>query len=271
MASKTVLHREYSMDTAKISGCIITYNEEKNIERCILSLQPVCDEIVVIDSYSTDQTTNICKKLGVYVFQNSFDGHIEQKNFALTKCLYDWVLSLDADEELSSDLQQSILRVKDNLSEGSQAFEVSRLTNFCDQWIKHSGWYPDRKIRLFNKKNAKWGGRNPHDRIVLKTNTKTTVLKGDLLHYSFRDIAAHVEQINKFSSIGAQSAFERKKKPNLLVQVILDPIYTFVKKYFLQLGFLDGYYGLVIAINTAHSKFLKYVKLRDLNKRKSNS
>jgi glycosyltransferase involved in cell wall biosynthesis len=255
------------MSSAKISGCIITYNEERNIERCINSLLPVCDEIVVLDSFSSDKTIQICEKLGAKVFKNKFEGHIQQKNHALTKCLNDWVLSLDADECLTPVLQNSIRELI--LTDQVTAFSVNRLTNFAGQWIKHCGWYPDQKTRLFNKKYSSWGGRNPHDRIEHEVETRVVRLKGDLLHYSFEDVADHVAQINKFSSIGAQTAYDRGKKPNLIVQVLLDPIYTFVKKYFLQLGFLDGYYGFVISVNTAHSKFLKYVKLRDLHRKQA--
>ena len=254
------------MNTAKISGCIITYNEEKNIERCVRSLQAVCDEIVIVDSYSTDRTVEICKKLQVKVFQNEFEGHIEQKNFALTKCLNNWIISLDADECLSPELQKAIQELHLSSSNPVEAYAVNRLTNFAGKWIRHCGWYPDRKTRLFNKNTSRWGGKNPHDRIEHNERTNIIRLEGDLLHYSFEDISDHVAVINKFSSIGAKSAFDQGRKPNFFIQVLLEPFYTFIKKYFFQKGFLDGYYGFVICINTAHSKFLKYTKLRDLHK-----
>ncbi|MFZ9046354.1 MAG: glycosyltransferase family 2 protein [Cyclobacteriaceae bacterium] len=256
------------MNTVKISGCIITYNEEKNIERCLQSLTKICDEIVVIDSYSTDKTVEICEKLQVRVFQNAFEGYIEQKNFALTKCLNNWVISLDADECLSPELQEEILKL--DLTVDNKAYAVNRLTNFAGKWIRYCGWYPDRKTRLFNKDSSSWGGKNPHDRIEHHERTHIIKLKGDLLHYSFEDISDHVSVINKFSAIGAKSAFEQGRKPNFFTQVLLDPFYTFIKKYFFQFGFLDGFYGFVISINTAHSKFLKYVKLRELHKNAGN-
>ncbi|MFT4737953.1 MAG: glycosyltransferase involved in cell wall biosynthesis [Cyclobacteriaceae bacterium] len=246
----------------KISAFIITYNEEDKIARCIKSLRAVCDEIIVVDSYSTDKTVEISNSLGVKVTQNPFEGYKEQKNYALSLCQNEWVISLDADEELSSELQKSIKRLNSQTSEN--AFYVRRRTNFCGQWIMHCGWYPDKKIRLFRKSEGHIGGKNPHDRVIITDSVAVKPLSGDLLHFSYSTISEHVHQINRFSTIGAYSAFEKHKKPNFIVQVLLDPIYTFVKKYILQLGFLDGYFGFVISINTAHSKFLKYVKLREI-------
>ena len=150
---------------SKISAAIITFNEEKNIERCITSLRNVADEVVIIDSGSTDRTVEIAKDLKATIFTNPFKGHIQQKNFAITKTQYDWVISLDADEALSEELTASILAVKENLKGSGYIF--SRLTNYCGKWIKHCGWYPDKKLRLFKKHEGKWGGKNPHDKYLL--------------------------------------------------------------------------------------------------------
>ena len=176
----------------KISAAIITFNEEINIKRCLCSLMEVVDEIVVVDSGSTDQTQKIALELGAKVVVNPFKGHIEQKNFAITQTKYDWIISLDADEALSEELKFSILSIKNDLSD--TAYEFNRLTNYCGKWIKHSGWYPDKKLRIFHKSHGKWGGKNPHDQFIL-TSGKPHHLKGDLLHYSFYTVEDHKKQI----------------------------------------------------------------------------
>jgi len=249
----------------QLSAVIITFNEERNIGRCLESLQGVVDEIVVIDSFSTDQTETICRSFGVRFETNPFNGHIQQKNHAMHQAKYDWVLSLDADEALTDELKRGIEAVKN--SDGLDGFELSRLTNFCGQWIHHAGWYPDRKIRLWNRTKGEWGGQNPHDKVVMKAGTKVGRLDGDLLHYSFYTIEQHVQTIQKFSSIAAESAYKNGKRANLVVNILIGPWFTFIKKYFLQLGFLDGYYGWVISVNTAYSRFLKYIKLREIQQK----
>ncbi len=246
----------------KISAVIITFNEEKNIGRCLDSLKKVADEIVVVDSYSNDKTCEICEKYGVRFIRNRFKGHIEQKNFAMHQAKYDWVLSLDADEVLSGELTDSILKVKkDFLFEG---YAFNRLTNYCGTWIRHCGWYPDTKLRLWDKRRGRWGGVNPHDRLIMDDRSQTGHLKGNLLHYSYHTIKEHVDQINSFSEIAANAAFKNGRKPNFLIDILLNPPFTFLKKYIIKLGFLDGYYGFVISIHTAYGKFLKYVKLKEL-------
>ncbi len=254
------------MDKKKISAVVITYNEEQNIRRCLESVQDIADEIVVVDSFSTDQTEDICRKMGAVFLQHSFEGHIEQKNYALSKASYDFVLSLDADEALSEQLRRSILSVKDNWEYDGYSF--NRLTNYCGKWIKHCGWYPDVKIRLWDRRKGQWGGTNPHDRVVMQNNSQVKHLNGDLLHYSYHNIRQQVEQMNSFSDLAARAAYEKGKKAYLVTDILLNPFFTFLKMYFLKQGLLDGYYGLIISINSSFSKFLKYIKLRELNKHK---
>jgi glycosyltransferase involved in cell wall biosynthesis len=252
----------------KISAVIITYNEEANIERCLESLEGTVDEVLVVDSFSTDRTADICKSKGVDFIQHSFEGHIEQKNYALSCAGNDYVLSLDADEALSDDLIQSIRAAKQNWR--ADGYSVNRLTNYCGKWIRHCGWYPDKKVRLWDRRKGQWGGVNPHDHVSMDESSRIRHLSGDLLHYSYPTIRGHVFQINSFSEIAARAAFEKGRRSNLLLDVCLNPTLTFFKKYFLKLGILDGYEGFVIAINTAYGKFLKYIKLRELeNKQKS--
>ncbi len=249
----------------QISALIITFNEENNIERCLNSLAGVADEVVVIDSFSSDRTAEICRDRGVGFIQHRFEGHIEQKNYAISVANNDYVLSLDADEALSGPLKQSILAAKNSwLNEG---YSVNRLTDYCGKWIRHCGWYPDKKLRLWDRRKGHWGGVNPHDHVIMDKNCRIGHLRGDLLHYSYPTIKHHIYQIDGYSDIAARAAFQRGRRSNVLLDICLNPTLTFFKKYFLKLGFLDGYEGFVISISTAYGKFLKYTKLRELEKR----
>ena len=248
----------------KISAVIITYNEEANIERCLESLADTVDEVVVVDSFSSDRTGEICKSKEVEFIQHPFEGHIQQKNFALSCAGHDYVLSLDADEALSENLIQSVQTAKQTWTE--DGYLVNRLTNYCGKWIRHCGWYPDSKIRLFDRRKGHWGGVNPHDHVIVDKNSRIGQLSGDLLHYSYPTIRDHVCQINSFTDIAAREAFEQGRRSILALDICLNPLLTFFKKYFLKLGILDGYEGFVISTSTAYGKFLKYIKLRELEK-----
>ncbi len=247
-----------------ISAAIITFNEEKNIERCLKSIINIVDEIIVVDSFSTDRTEEICKRYNTLFIKNKFEGHIQQKNFAMNKCKHDYVLSLDADEELTAELQDKILFYKQQITD-YDAYIFKRLTNFCGKWVKHSGWYPDYKIRLWNKKMGEWGGENPHDTVIMNKNSRQKKIAADILHYSFYSIEEHITQINKFSTIKADNLF-RKNKNAYLLEMLFNPIVKFVKTFIFKCGFLDGFYGLVIALNSAFSNYLKLIKLYNKQK-----
>lgn len=247
----------------KISGVIITFNEEKNIARCLESLQRICDEIVVVDSFSTDNTPEICKRFNVHFIQNAFEGHIEQKNFAMLQASNDIVLSLDADEALSEELQKSIISVKSNFS--SKAYCFNRFTNYCGKWIRHSGWYPDRKTRLWDRRSGQWGGTNPHDSVELSENISPSYLKGDLLHYSYYTIEEHILRSAKYAKIAAKAMHKKGRKATIF-KMISSSGFRFFQDYFLRMGFLDGFYGLVICGTSSYTTFLKYAYLRSLNK-----
>ena len=250
-----------------ISVVIITYNEEANIGRCLDSVRLLADEIIVLDAYSTDKTVEIAKSRGALVKQGYFLGYIQQKNAAVSLASHDYILSLDADEAPDKTLVESILQVKDNFT--ACAYSMNRCTNYCGKYIRNGTWYPDKKIRLFNKHVARWGGINPHDKIELTgTDKRIQHLKGDILHYSFPSIDKHVEKNNKYSTIAAQALYARGKKSSWF-KIILNPFWAFVHCYFIRLGFLDGFYGFVIAINTAHGTFLKYIKLYYLQRAKN--
>lgn len=245
----------------KISVVIITYNEERNIARCIESVQDVADEIVVIDSFSTDRTEEICRQFAVKFFRHPFEGHIEQKNWAISQASYPHILSLDADEALSSVLKESILEVKNNWRYDGYYF--NRLTNYCGKWIRHGSWYPSRKLRLWDSMLGSWRGVNPHDRYELSRGANVRFLEGDLLHYSYYSIEEHVAQTNRFSDIVAQAYFRSGRNVNL-VRLLVHPPWRFFRDYIIKMGMFDGFYGLNIAIISAHETYLKYVKLREI-------
>ena len=212
---------------SKISAAIITFNEEKNIERCIDSLKNVVDEIVIIDSGSTDQTVEIATRLKAIVILNPFEGHIQQKNFAITRTQFDWVISLDADEALSEELRASILAVKENLKGGGYIF--SRLTNYCGKWIKHCGWYPDIKVRLFNKSITSWEGV-VHEKLVYTKSISTELIIGDLNHYSYYTEQEHLDRLKKYAQLSAEEKF-KAKKGNENYKIIFSPIFKFISVF----------------------------------------
>jgi len=249
----------------QFSCVIITLNEERNIEKCIRSVQQVVDDVVVIDSLSTDRTKEICLSLGARFIEHGWEGMIEQKNWAVKQAKYPYILSLDADEVLSDRLIKSILEVKNNWTHDGYFF--NRLTNYCGEWIKHCGWYPDRKLRLWDSRKGKFTGFNPHDRFEMNPETTIKFIKGDLLHYSYHSINQHINQANNFAEVGAKTAFSNGKRSNLLM-ILIKPTWKFFRDYFLKLGILDGYFGLIISLISAHATFLKYIKLKEIQNSK---
>jgi len=243
----------------QLSAVIITRNEERNIARCIASLDGVADEVVVVDSHSTDGTQRICEQLGVRFLQREWDGYSPQRNFAVDAATNDWILAIDADEELSPQLRESILKVK--AQGGYMNFSFNRKTNYCGQWINHSGWYPDTKFRLFDRRECRWEG------IVHETLTQPKSgirhLKGDLLHYSYSTIAEHRERTDRYATLAAQELVAQGKSPSIL-KLIFSPVLKFIKFYGIGLGFLDGWHGLVIAWVSAKGTYLKYARHRAL-------
>ena len=246
----------------KISAVIIAGNEEKNIERCVNSLLNVVDEIVVVDSYSQDNTVKLAESLGAKVVQHEFEGYVEQKNYAITCASHPWVLSLDADEALSDELKSAVLKIKNELNP-KLVYGVNRLNNFCGQWIKHCGWYPDTKLRLFHKKAGYWAGKNPHDKFVVNNGVGIGHLQGHLLHYTFYTLEEHSKQIDKFSSIAAQAYYDKGIRSNVL-NLLFSPLFKFFRNYVIKLGFLDGYYGWLICKRSARATYLKYDKLKSI-------
>lgn len=247
----------------KISACIISYNEENKIEDCLKSLEGVVDEIIVVDSLSTDRTKEIVKRYTNNVYDQKFLGHVEQKNLAVEKASNDWILSLDCDERLTDELKYSIIKVKQDL-EVADAYRVARRTFYVYRWLNHC-WYPDYKVRLFNRKSAKWGGTNPHDRIKVDGNNIVT-LKGDMEHYSFNSISEHIQTLDYFTEIGAQEILKKNKSVSI-ISPFTHGIWTFIKLYFLKKGFLDGFAGIVVAVLSGMHAFTKYSKVIMLRKK----
>lgn len=250
----------------KISAVVITYNEEKNIARCLGTLQDVVDEIVIVDSYSTDNTKTICEEFGVTFIEHVFEGHIQQKNWAITQATYSIVLSLDADEALTREMRDTILEIKQDWG-SFDGYSFNRLTYYCGHWVRYCGWYPDKKLRLWDTSKGAWGGVNPHDTYIMKEGAKVKHVKGDLLHYSYYSISEHIQQVNYFTDIAAKAYFEKGRKSNFFY-ILFSPSLKFFKSYVIKRGFMDGFYGFVISIISSHETFLKYVKLRILQKKK---
>ncbi len=246
----------------ELSVVIITYNEERNIARCLASVQGVADDIVVVDSFSTDATGRIVQEHGARFVQHAFEGHIEQKNWAITQAKFPWVLSLDADEALDGALVMSIRALKHN---GPQAegYTMNRLTSYCGTWIRHGGWYPDTKLRLWDSRKGQWGGTNPHDRYEMDSGARTRPLQGNILHYSYRSISDHIKQADYFTTIAAQALHANGKQPGML-KLLVSPCVKFISSYVLRGGFRDGFHGFVIARISASATFWKYAKLRQL-------
>ncbi len=251
------------MTEAKLSVVIITFNEEKNIARCLEAAQKVAEEIIVVDSFSTDKTKEICLSFGVKFYEHAFEGYVKQKNYANSLATCPYILNLDADEVLSEKLIQSIRQFKAKpLSDGCY---LNRITNYCGKWIKHGGWYPDKKLRLWYATKGRWEGINLHEKLVLDEGCTTITLDGDLLHYSYDSIKQHLDQINKFTEIAAETEAKQGRKINIC-KLILYPIWKFTRDYLIKLGFLDGYYGFIVAAISAFASFIKYAKIRQYRK-----
>ncbi len=245
-----------------VSAVIITFNEEKKIGRCIDALQSVADEVVVVDSLSTDGTKEICLSKGVRFIEHPFEGYIEQKNYAIDCAENDFVLSLDADEVLSERLRDSILREKKS-GFTYNGYTMNRLTFFAGKPIRHSGWYPDRKLRLFNRKEGRWQGLNPHDEFRLTGNQKTKHLEGDLLHYSFDSEEDYFRQVERFAGLSAEAYLRHGKKATFFNRTV-HPAFRFFRDYFLKKGIFYGGTGFKISLYNARATRLKYQVLHQL-------
>ncbi|MGE0770162.1 MAG: glycosyltransferase [Cyclobacteriaceae bacterium] len=245
----------------KISAVIITFNEEANIGRCIDSLRPVVDEIVVVDCFSTDGTKAICVEKGVRFIENEFQGFAHQKNFALSMAKHEYVLSLDADEYLSEELTTAILEVKRDFK--YDGYLMNRLSSYAGEWIKSCGWYPDTKLRLWKRTKGTWIGESVHEKVHLEDGCTISRLEGDLLHHAYDNITQFLEKIQRYSDIYAREHKHKIKSSGF--KIFYKTAFAFVKSFFLKHGILDGYKGLLISACNANFVFYKYAKLREAN------
>ncbi len=245
----------------KLSAVIITFNEERNIGRCLSSLRGVADHVVVVDSFSTDKTAEICRSFGAEFHTHAFEGHIQQKNYALSFARGTWTLSLDADEALSDTLRASIVSVIGGNAEAC-GYTMNRLTCYCGHWVRYCGWYPDTKLRLVKTGSAAWQGINPHDRLaMIDSQQQTAHLRGDLLHYSYYTREDHLKQIEYFSRIAARELHTRGKTISW-GGILLKVIAQFIKSYVFKCGFLDGAAGFTISRLSAFATWRKYNLLK---------
>ncbi len=246
-----------------LSAVIITRNEARNIGRCLKALEGVCEEAIVVDAESTDDTRGIAERHGARVVVRAWTDYSDQKNHANGLATHPYVLSLDADEELSPALRSSILAAKRQGFRG--AYSMHRLTNYCGTWVRHGGWYPDTKVRLFDRRSARWAGAHVHETLELAPGTTVTLLEGDLLHYSYPSIADHLERIERYSDLHARKLMASGKSAGP-VKLWGSPIAKFLQGYVLQLGLLDGRAGWDIAWLSARAVHLKYAKLNALRR-----
>jgi glycosyltransferase involved in cell wall biosynthesis len=244
----------------KISATIIACNEERNIARAIESLR-CCDEILVVDSGSTDRTIEIAEKLGARVIESPWPGYAKQKNLAAERACHDWIFSLDADEALSEALEAEIWQLKKN-GPRFDAYTMPRMAQYLGRWILHSGWYPDRKVRLYNRSKARWVGEFVHESVAVDGTVGH--LQSNLLHHTCESMAEHVKSMDRYTTLAAQELAARRQRVGY-ANLMFEPAWTFLRTYFLQAGFLDGFEGLTIAYMAAMYTFLKYAKARNMS------
>jgi glycosyltransferase involved in cell wall biosynthesis len=244
----------------KITATIITLNEERHIARAIESLR-CCDEIVVIDSGSADRTTELAENLGARVIESPWRGYAGQKNWAAERATYDWILSLDADEALSEGLEGEIWNLKKN-GPKYDAYTMPRMAQYLGRWILHCGWYPDRKVRLYNRHKARWVGDFVHESVQVRGHLGH--LESNLLHFTCDSLSEHLKTMDRYTTLAAEELVSRKTRVGWR-HMILDPAWTFTKTYFVHRGFLDGIEGLTIAYMAALYTFLKYAKSRNMS------
>ena len=250
------------MDREKISVTIITHNEEENIRDCIESVK-WADEVIIVDSGSADRTIEIAKQYTDKVFFNAWTGMKEQKQYAVEKASYNWIFSIDADERATEAIQQFIL--KELKKPAYDGYRFPRQNYFLGRWLRHGGWYPDHVLRLFRRDKGYFGGINPHDKVVVRTGSVTTVTI-PFVHHTYKSIAQYLIKQNMYSGISAQELFTSGKRVNPIV-IPLKTLWKFMETYFVKKGFLDGYRGFIVAMGATYSMFWKYIQLWELSRK----
>jgi glycosyltransferase involved in cell wall biosynthesis len=251
-----------------LSVVIITFNEEKNIARCIDSVNGLADEIVVVDSFSTDNTKSICLSKGTKFIEHKFEGFTGQKTYATDRATNDYILALDADEYLSPALHASISKAKANWN--ADGYNMNRLNSYAGKWIKSCGWYPDRKIRLWDRRRGAWQGGMVHEIVVMGEGASIRHLDGDLLHEAYQNAGQLISKMQQqYADLFALQHAHKKKVTTL--KIFYKTAFSFLKSYFLKGGIWDGYEGLVISVSNANGVFYKYAKLLEMNRSRTNS
>jgi hypothetical protein len=273
----------------KISACVISFNEERNIRACLESLS-WCDEIVVVDSYSQDKTATIAEKFGARVLRHEWEGHVAQKNHALDAATGEWVLALDCDERVTPRLRDRILEELENpdVTRRVDGFYISRKLRYLGRWLGHGGWFPEWRLRLFKRERGRWSGVDPHDTVELEghsarlepgaggagagsatgsaASAQSTELGSDaavILHYSFRDLSHQIKVLDRYTGIQAGELDRRGRRVTVL-DVTLRPAWRFLWTYVLRGGFLDGAAGFHMAVNHAYAAYMKYARLWEI-------
>lgn len=249
-----------------VSVTIICFNEERNIRRCLESAK-WADEIIVVDSLSQDKTIEIAREYTKSVFQRAWTGYVDQKNYALSKAQGDWIFNLDADEEIPVALKEEILS-EISKSDALDGYRMPRRSFYQDRWIHHSGFYPDKQLRFFRREKGLWVGGRIHERVEIRG--RIGILKNDLLHYPYKNtITGQLQTVNSFSTLLAEDMHERGKHYHSAL-LLTRPILKFIEVYFLKLGLLDGLAGFIIAVTSAYAIFVRYVKLKEIEKGPAN-
>ncbi|HEX5734679.1 MAG TPA: glycosyltransferase family 2 protein [Blastocatellia bacterium] len=249
----------------RISATVITFNEEANIAAALESLA-WADEIIVVDSESEDRTVEIARRFTDRIFVREWPGYSAQKNFAAEQASFDWIFSLDADERVSDALANELLNLKRSPDPACAAFEMPRQAFYMGRWIKHSGWYPDHKPRLYDKRSAGWAGEFVHESLEVKGSIER--LRGDILHYTVRDASDHHKRIDRYTTLAARELFQKGRRATTL-SLLISPIGAFLRSYVIKRGFLDGAQGLAIARFAAHYVFLRNLKLWEMRSNSS--
>ena len=245
----------------KITATLITLNEEENLPRALSSLG-CCDDIVVVDSGSDDRTVEIARQYGARVIERRFSGYADQKNFAAGVARHDWILSLDADEALSDKLEAEVRELKRS-GPRADAYQAPRLAEYLGKWIRYSGWYPDPKVRLYNRKKARWVGEYVHE--AVEVDGRLGILKGDLLHFTCRSFSEHLATIDRYTTLAAKEIIAGGKRVGV-GHLVVSPLWTFLRTYIIKRGFLDGMEGWIIAQMAAFYVFSKYLKARMMSR-----
>lgn len=249
----------------KLSGVVISYNEETKIRAALSSLSGVCDEIIVVDSLSTDGTVAVCRGFTDRIYERPWQGYKQQKQWATDQAAHDWVFSLDADEELSPDLRNEIQRWKEVDPQDYDGYLIPRIAYFMGRWIRHTTWYPDWQLRLFRKSRGRWQGGRVHE--GFKVGGSVGRFSGHLHHYTYSSISEYLEQLERFSILSAKDYADRGKKARLH-HLLLNPTLVWFRNYLLRAGFMDGVPGMVVSTLAATSTFFKYAKLWELQRKR---